>query len=76
MTDRITELVKILPILKNARMEFELMNCHEYIMSAREKKYTYKTIAKTLKENGITVSATTLQRFIRRKNAEKNNLHP
>jgi arginine repressor len=76
MTEEINELVKILPILKNARMELELMNYHEYIMNAREKRYTYKTIAKKLKENGITVSTTTLQRLIRSKNAEKNNIHP
>jgi hypothetical protein len=76
MTEEINELVKILPILKNARMELELMNYHEYIMNAREKRYTYKAIAKKLKENGITVSTTTLQRLIRSKNAEKNNIHP
>jgi transposase len=76
MSNEITELVKILPILKNAQMEFELMNYHEYIIDARKKKYTYKTIENMLKENGITVSMTTLQRFIRSKNAEKNNIHP
>jgi len=76
MTDEIANLLEVIPIFKRARVEFELLNYHEYIMNAREKGYTYKTIAKTLKENGITVSTKTLQRFIRSKNAENNNIHP
>jgi hypothetical protein len=76
MTDEIANLLEVIPIFKRARVEFELLNYHEYIMNARKKRYTYKTIAKTLKENGITVSTKTLQRFIRSKNAENNNIHP
>jgi hypothetical protein len=76
MTDEITNLLEVVPIFKRARVELKLINYYEYIINAREKKYTYREIAKTLKKNGITVSTKTLQRFIRRKNAETNNIHP
>ena len=81
--DGINELIKLVPILSNARTELRLMNYHVYIMNAREKGATYKTISKTLKENGITISTATLRRYIlrnqkedtRRENAETNNVH-
>jgi len=76
MTDGINELIELVPILGSARMELKLIQYHEYIVNERERGTTYQKIAKTLKENGITVSTKTLQRFIRRKRAENNKIHP
>jgi transposase len=76
MKDGIDELIELVPILKNARMELKLIHYREYIVNARERRrYTYQKIAKKLKENGVTVSTKTLQRFIRRTNEETKNLH-
>jgi hypothetical protein len=74
--DGINELIELAPILRNARMELELIQYHEYIVNERERGTTYRKIVKTLKENGITVSTKTIQRFIRRKRAENNKIHP
>jgi hypothetical protein len=84
MTDGINELIELVPILRNARTELKLVNYHEHIIGAREQGATYRKIAKTLKENGITVSTATLRRYIlrnqeedvRRKHAEIDNAHP
>ncbi len=66
VTDQVSGLIELIPILRNERTNLVLGPYREAIMGLRSEGKTYQVIADALKEYGITLSMQTIRRYIQR----------